>query len=77
MENQEYVLLARVLWFNEAKGYGLVRAENLDFDDIRVDANILDGINVELLRDMHVEVTCIEGLAGWVAKKLTLVSEPL
>lgn len=76
MEKKELVLPARVLWFNEAKGYGLVRAENLDFDDIRVDANILEGIEVELLREMRVEVTCVEGLAGWVAKKLLLASEP-
>jgi len=75
MGKKEYVVKARVLWFNEAKGYGLVRVDDADLDDIRVDANLLDGIEGGLLRDMRVEVTYVEELTGWVARKIVVSSD--
>lgn len=75
MEEKNYSVLARVLWFNDAKGYGLVRAENVDLEDIRVDAGILEGFESGLLRDMLVNVTYIEDLTGLVARKVVFAKK--
>lgn len=65
---------ARVLWFNDAKGYGLVRTEDVLLDDIRVDAAVLDETQ-ELPRDMLVDIVYKETLTGLVVEKLWIVDE--
>lgn len=68
-------LQAKVLWFNDAKGYGLARAEDIDMDDIRVDASLVEDRQQLLLRGTLIEVTVQETLTGLVAQSVRFLNE--
>lgn len=69
----ENEVIAQVLWFNEAKGFGIVRAENVVLDDIRVYTSTIEDIEDGLFRDMLVKVKYKKDLIGLVAIELTLI----
>ena len=66
------LIQARVLWFNEAKGYGLVRAVDRLMDDIRIDANVVENQQHLLLEGTLIQVSIKETLVGLVADSICL-----
>jgi cold shock CspA family protein len=67
---------AVVLWFNDAKGYGLVRAEDVDLDDITVEAAVVENRQHLLIRGALIEVTVQEALTGLAARSVRFLNEP-
>ncbi len=67
---------AEVLWFNEAKGYGLVRAINRLMDDIRIDASLVENQSHLLLRGTLLQVSVKETLTGLVADSISFLDSP-
>ncbi len=67
---------AKVLWFNEAKGYGFVRTVDRLMDDIRIDASVVENQQHLLLEGTLIQVSVKETLAGLVADSICLVDEP-
>jgi hypothetical protein len=70
------LIQAKVLWFNEAKGYGLVRAVDRLMDDIRVDANIVENQQHLLLEVTLIEASVKETLAGLMADSIRFLDNP-
>lgn len=64
---------AKVVWFNEAKGYGLAQADDPDIEDIKIELSSLTNTKTVPARGDRVEVTFKEEPIGLVAEKVTLV----
>lgn len=67
------VTQAEVLWFNEAKGYGLARPESLELDDIKIKKSSLTAEGVVLMRGDRVEVVFKQDLEGLVAEEVKVI----
>jgi cold shock CspA family protein len=65
---------AKVLWFNEAKGYGLVQAEDPEIEDIRVELSSLTDKKTIPARGDKVEVVFKEEPIGLVAEQVSIVA---